>query len=255
MDSAAERKGTGISMNLKGLYEKLTDIGKRNLTKRQSLYCDGQHLAKGLRNHQEQPCEKIPITIFQAPLAALVEKGTYWDMLNFAKPFSGDVPAEYYLAVFNGKIECTEQLPKDPEKRQMAILELIFRVFNTTHPAGYAGRSLSMGDVVRLEGRDYLCVAMGFVPISFESGQKTTPVPTQTICELALPDGTKLRASTHDDTEYCSINIDLLSTDGTHELVCFVEHNPEKPQGQRLCIGVYRAGEDEPYYYNNYHRK
>lgn len=177
-------------------------------------------------------------------------------MHNLAKPFDSVIPAEYYLAVFNGRINCPEQLPKEPEKRRLAILEHVFAIFNTAHPTGYAGRSLSVGDIVQLEGKNYLCAALGFVPVAFEQDKKKLEtVPAPTVCELALPDGTKLRASVCNNTDYPSINIDLLTDDGKHEQICFVEHNPEKSLGHRLCIGVYRAEEDEPCYYDSYNRE
>lgn len=231
---------------------------KKELAKNLFQYCNWQQLAEAvtaMKFLNGSAPERVHITIFQAPFAALVEKGVYWQMHNLAEPFCGVVPAEYYLSVFNDEIDCPEHLSKDPEKRPAAILEHVFSVFNTTCPDGYAGRSLSVGDVVLLEGRHYLCAALGFVPVAFESSKPQTAVQAPRVCEIALPDGTKLRASAYDDTDYPGISINLVGTDGEHEVICFAEHNPEKPLGHRLCIGVYRAGEDEPNYYDSYNRK
>ena len=57
--------------------------------------------------------------------------------------------------------------------------------------------------------------------------------------ELLLPSGIKLRAKAYLEPEYPCINIDLIGEDGEAVRVCFVEHNPERPTGQQLCIGVY----------------
>ena len=104
----------------------------------------------------------IPITIFQAPYASLMERGLYLKMHDYNHPFCGTVPAEYYLPSFKGEIECPKRLPDDREQRAHTILEQVYTIFNTAHPAGYCGRSLSVGDVVKLEDAYYLCVPIGF---------------------------------------------------------------------------------------------
>ena len=77
------------------------------------------------------------------------------------------------------------------------------------------------------------------------------PSPAQT-CEMELPNGIKLRASAHCDSEYPSIVINRLDVGGKLEMLCFVEYNPEKEPGHELCVGVYRASQDEPVYYDSY---
>ena len=96
--------------------------------------------------------KKMHITIFQAPFASLMERGLYMKMHDPKVTFQEQVPAEYYLVAFDGEIECPNQLPEDREERTYRILEHVFAIFNTRHPVGYCGRSLSVGDVVRLEG-------------------------------------------------------------------------------------------------------
>lgn len=117
---------------------------------------------------------KVPITIFQAPFASLVEHGLYMKMHDFEHPFQGTVPAEYYLMVFNGSIDCPKDLPEDPEGRDYEVLERAFTIFNISHPTGYCGRSLSVSDVVGIEDRYYLCAVRGFNRITFTTSPERT---------------------------------------------------------------------------------
>ena len=134
----------------------------------------------------------MPITIFQAPYASLMERGLYLKMHDYDHPFCGTVPAEYYLPSFKGKIECPQQLPDDREQRAHMILEQVYTIFNTAHPACYCGRSLSVGDVVKLENAYYLCVPIGFQQVTFQASP-SHPMENPTACPLVLPDGTALR--------------------------------------------------------------
>lgn len=197
--------------------------------------------------------EKVHITIFQAPFVSLMDLGLYMKMHDPSRLFSETVPAEYYLAVFDGEIECPNPLPKDKERRTYTILEKVFSIFNNNLPAGYCSRSLSVGDVVQLEGLHYLCVTCGFRPVIFTTSQRSTAATEPQACTLTMPDGTVLRATAHPEPEYPCINVDLIAADGTADRVCFVERNPEKEPGRELCIGVYCAGDDETVYYNSYH--
>jgi hypothetical protein len=69
---------------------------------------------------------------------------------------------------------------------------------------------------------------------------------------VTLPDGTILCADANRTDEYPSIHIKLIKDDKTIETICFAEHNPYKPVGKELCIGVYNAVKDEPVYYESY---
>ena len=189
--------------------------------------------------------KKAHITIFQAPFASLMERGLYMKMHDPSQPFHGTVPAEYYLAVFDGEIECPNPLPEDKEQRTHMILEKVFSIFNNAPPAGYCGRSLSVSDIVQLEGRHYLCVICGFEPVTFTASQSSPAAVEPSPCTLALPDGKTLRATAHPGQEYPCINIDLIAADGSIDRVCFVEYNQEKETGHELCIGVYCANDDE----------
>ncbi len=197
--------------------------------------------------------KKVHITIFQAPFASLMERGLYLKMYDPKDTFQEQVPAEYYLVAFDGKIECPKQLPEDREQRTYRLLEHVFSIFNTKHPAGYCGRSLSVGDVVRLEGKHYLCVTIGFQEITFMAS-KDHPTANPTACPLALPDGSALQVEVYgaSKTTYPCININRIAVDGARNRVCFVEHNPDKEPGHELCIGVYCAGRDDTVYYDSY---
>lgn len=196
---------------------------------------------------------KIGVMIFQAPYASLMERGLYLKMHDFENPFSGPVPAEYYLPSFSGEIERPALLPEDPEQRTCAILERVYEIFNTEHPAGYCGRSLSVGDVVKLEGRYYLCGIVGFRQVTFESSPEH-PEMNPTACPLALPDGTALKVKVCRAGDYPGVSIDLTAADGSENRVCFVEYNPEREPGHELCVGAYCASEADTVYYDSYRR-
>lgn len=69
---------------------------------------------------------------------------------------------------------------------------------------------------------------------------------------LQLPNGKSFRAVAVDDSEYPSISIYLIGTDGAEEIICFSEFNSEKPEGEEICIGVYSPSVDECVYYSSY---
>lgn len=197
--------------------------------------------------------KKIPITIFQAPYASLMERGLYLKMHDYEHPFCGTVPAEYYLPVFRGEIECPPQFPENGEQRAHTILEKVYTIFNTDHPTGYCGRSLSVGDVVKLDGNYYLCAVIGFQRVSFQSSPDH-PTENPTACPLVLPDGMALRVTVcKGDTNPC-VNIDLVDASGGENRVCFAEYNSEKDPGQELCVGVYCASRNDTVYYGSYFR-
>ena len=197
--------------------------------------------------------KKIPVMIFQAPFASLMERGLYLKMHDHDHPFCRTVPAEYYLPVFRGEIEYSPSLLENDEQRTCMILEKVYTIFNTAHPSGYCGRSLSVGDVVKLEGNYYLCAAIGFQQVSFQSSPNH-PTENPTACPLGLPDGTSLRGTVCKETAYPCVNIDLIAADGTEDRVCFAEYNLEKEPGHELCVGVYCASKDDTVYYNSYFR-
>lgn len=194
----------------------------------------------------------IQIRIFQAPMASLMERGLYLKMHDASKPFTDVVPAEYYLCVFNGSIK-VESLPKSEEEHADFLLEKVFSIFNTTHPTGYCGRSLSVGDVVELSGKFYLCASVGFCEVTFATSE-CHPTENPTACPLALPDGAALKVSVFKATKEHgpAINIDIIDKEGAANRVCFVEYLYEGEPGHELYVGVYNADSVETAYYDTY---
>ena len=193
---------------------------------------------------------KEHITLFQAPYAALIGCGLYWKMHDPANPFSGTIPAQFYLIAFDGEIDCPDTLLQDEDTRTARLLEYAFQVFNLHHPAGYCGRSMSVGDVVKLGDAYYLCSVRGFTKVVFTATEEPRKAPAA--CTLKLPDGTMLKAEVNPDGKFPRIAIVQTDEGKGDTLLCFAEYNPERSQGHRLCIGAYRSDEEDVVYYDSY---
>ena len=48
------------------------------------------------------------------------------------------------------------------------VLDRLFHVFNTDHPEGFAGRSMSVSDIVCLDGSYFYCDSFGWVDVTDE---------------------------------------------------------------------------------------
>lgn len=71
----------------------------------------------------------------------------------------GGVNINEYVTVYTGHIE--------PRATVHETLEAIYTMFNINHPADYKGRSLSVSDLVVLEGTGtYFCDSIGFKQIN-----------------------------------------------------------------------------------------
>lgn len=46
------------------------------------------------------------------------------------------------------------------------VLEDLFHIFNTISPQGYQGRSMSVSDIVKIEGSYYYCDSFGWVDVT-----------------------------------------------------------------------------------------
>lgn len=68
----------------------------------------------------------------------------------------GGVDFNEYKHVYTGEIE-----GDDP----IAMLEILFTRFNVNHPAGFKGHSLSVSDIVVLDGIKYYCDSFGWKTI------------------------------------------------------------------------------------------
>ena len=92
--------------------------------------------------------DSLYITIFQAPWACLLDCGMLVE-LHLRPKLWEPIPAQYYLPVFRGSLEMPEG--------EMPALEYVVQAFGPGGPsAGKLPRPLSIGDVVRLEGKHYL---------------------------------------------------------------------------------------------------
>lgn len=69
----------------------------------------------------------------------------------------GKVDKSNYDKVYESETECT--------------LEGLFEKFNINKPSDFKGRSLSMSDVVILDGVAYYCDAFGWEKIDFQRGE------------------------------------------------------------------------------------
>lgn len=71
---------------------------------------------------------------------------------------------------------------------------------------------------------------------------------------IPLPDGTYLRAVGFPNFDYPCINIywDNGINEPTEPL-CFVEFNSEKEGSQKVCVGVYKADQEDTVYYGPYY--
>ena len=70
---------------------------------------------------------------------------------------------------------------------------------------------------------------------------------------VSMPDGTVIRAVAFSSGDYPAINIYRMGKTGDiYEKLCFVEFNPEKEDGRRICIGTYCSEQDDTTYYSSY---
>ena len=70
------------------------------------------------------------------------------------------VHSEYYKKTYEGDLETISTNPID-------ILEELFELLNINHPADYKGHSLSVSDIILLNGKYYYCDAHGWEEIEF----------------------------------------------------------------------------------------
>ena len=81
----------------------------------------------------------------------------FWKYL-FRSYNENDVPSKsLYNEVYSGEVESSENV--------MGVLEGLFRKFNFNHPADFKGHSLSVSDIVELDGKYYYCDSFGYVEL------------------------------------------------------------------------------------------
>lgn len=85
-----------------------------------------------------------------------------------------------YDKIFSGNVDCNN-------------LEAVYRMFNTDHPEGYTGRSLSVSDVVEITDSDkkgfYFCDNIGFQKIIFDSSLCKDLTATEKLSVLLIQPG------------------------------------------------------------------
>ena len=85
-----------------------------------------------------------------------------------------------YDKIFSGDVDCNN-------------LEAVYRMFNTDHPEGYTGRSLSVSDVVEITDSDkkgfYFCDNIGFQKINFDSSLCKDLTATEKLSVLLIQPG------------------------------------------------------------------
>ncbi len=156
-----------------------------------------------------------------------------------------EVQSEIYNKVFNGEVECS-------------TLEDVYKMFNTNHPAGYAGRSLSVSDIVQVwDGGDeevgfYYCDSIGFRKVEFDPEKAVDKSRENFITALLIKPGC--------EPERVEIGRDLRSLQAAVEgdieqFPCFADDaviicNEEgKLEGLPLNRAVYEEYEQEVSYY------
>jgi hypothetical protein len=76
----------------------------------------------------------------------------------FRRYDENNVPSKsLYNVVYSGEVESSENV--------MDVLEGLYVTFNVNHPADFKGHSLSVSDVVELDGKYYYCDSFGYVEL------------------------------------------------------------------------------------------
>jgi len=81
-----------------------------------------------------------------------------WDILNKTAGFN----IHQYKKVYEGEVQ--------EEKDLLHTLDSLFRTFNLNHPDDFKGHSMSVSDVVVLDGVNYYCDSYGWVNV--ETGKE-----------------------------------------------------------------------------------
>jgi hypothetical protein len=72
-----------------------------------------------------------------------------------------DVTRKYlYNVVYSGEVEAGDSVED--------TLEGLYMTFNVNHPSDFRGHSLSMSDVIELDGKFYYCDSFGFKNINLK---------------------------------------------------------------------------------------
>lgn len=149
-----------------------------------------------------------------------------------------NIDSSIYDLVFEGTVEAKH-------------LENVYHIFNTEHPEGYRGRSLSVSDVVEIpEGTDieagfYYCDSIGFKKIEFDLAQ--VPVQQQKTIRVVLVEPGKLARVADIDASLEGLQKvvkgDIEPFYPFEEQVCIVCNDEGKINGMPLNRAVYAEPE------------
>ncbi len=147
---------------------------------------------------------------------------------------SEQIDSSIYDKVYEGEVAC-------------ANLEDVYQMFNLDHPANYRGRSLSVSDVVEVNGAArvepgfYFCNSIGFQKVTFEP--EKAQQPKQNAIRVVLLEPGKLAQVTAIDASLSGMqNIVGGCIEGYYpfaERVCMVVNDEGKINGMPLNRAVY----------------
>ena len=112
--------------------------------------------------------------------------GTLFRSYDAAMKSAGQIDPSIYKTVFDGNVDAED-------------LEDVFAVLNFSQPVGYNGHSLSVSDIVEIEGSGYFyCDSFGFQELKDFDVSKTEPIngyrmlviePHKEPYEMVIPEG------------------------------------------------------------------
>lgn len=118
------------------------------------------------------------IVIFQAPMASLVDCGLLLQLHRENEDWEESIPAQYYSPVYVGPVEL---IVNDTDSFPGALLGAICARFNVDdRPNPRTSRALSIGDVIRMDGKYYLVTGSGYPEVKFQvpaEGDPSLPAP------------------------------------------------------------------------------
>ena len=90
-----------------------------------------------------------------------LENGAEMRFMNYQWNTSNghEITADKYLKVYEGEIDEGSQKVFDPI---IYVAEKLYEMFNINRPADFTGHSMSVSDVVVLDGKAYYCNNVGF---------------------------------------------------------------------------------------------
>ncbi len=168
------------------------------------------------------------------------EKRVAFQGLDTLEMFQGtdQINSSIYDCVFSGDVDCNG-------------LEDVFQKFNTDHPMGYKGRSLSVSDIVEVIEADnikqgfYFCDIIGFSKVDFDP-EKAEPYKDKRIKVLMVEPGKKAyetEVGTNLHELYAALDCDCIQTFYPYEdLVVLVCDDEGKLNGSQPNRAIY--GED-----------